>query len=125
MKIKGSCFEVFETCCKQVSFFLFLQKQKWTETLKQAPCTFKSFQVISANVPCMYYVQPLKGPYNLVCMAASRQPNFYLLRRHAAAAIKARKSVSRQLVTGVHDSRDIRAHTRTGLLINSSNLEAV
>ena len=34
------------------------------EALKQGPCmcsTFKSFLVISANVPCMYYVQPLNS----------------------------------------------------------------
>ena len=44
------------------------------------------------------------GPYNPVCIGALRQPNFYLLRRHDLAL----KSVSRQLVTGVHDSRDIK-----------------
>ena len=26
----------------------------------------------------------IRGPYNRVCIAASRQPNFYLLRLHAA-----------------------------------------
>ena len=32
-------------------------------------------------------VKKLKGPYNSGCIAASRQPNFYLLRHLAAAAI--------------------------------------
>ena len=36
----------------------------WLGALKQCPCTcstFKSFLVISANVPCTYYVRPLNN----------------------------------------------------------------
>ena len=39
----------------------------------------------------------------------SQQPKFYLLGRRAAVVIQARKSVSRQRVTVVHDSRDMKA----------------
>ena len=39
----------------------------------------------------------------------SQQPKFYLLGRRATVVIQARKSVSRQRVTVVHDSRDMKA----------------